>query len=49
LGFFAGRPGARLFRRHLATQANAPGAGVETLRAAVEHVRRAGARLQDAA
>ena len=49
LGLFAGRPGARLFRRHLATEATQAGAGLETLRAAVAHVRRAGARLQAAA
>jgi tRNA-dihydrouridine synthase A len=49
LGLFAGRPGARLFRRHLATEANKATAGLETLRTAVHHVRRAGARLQAAA
>jgi tRNA-dihydrouridine synthase A len=41
LGLFAGRPGARAFRRHLATEAGKPGAGVEVLRAAVAHVARA--------
>jgi tRNA-dihydrouridine synthase A len=46
---FAGRPGARLFRRHLATEAGKPGAGLETLREAVEHVRRTTAQLQAAA
>ena len=40
LGLFAGRPGARLFRRHLAEGAGEPGAGLEVLRAAVRHVRR---------
>jgi tRNA-dihydrouridine synthase A len=38
LGLFAGRPGARAYRRHLATEAVRPGAGLETLRAAVRHV-----------
>ncbi len=42
LGLFTGRPGARAYRRHLATEAVKPGAGLETLRAAVDHVRRAG-------
>ncbi|HEX8167740.1 MAG TPA: tRNA dihydrouridine(20/20a) synthase DusA [Beijerinckiaceae bacterium] len=41
LGLFAGRPGARAYRRHLATEAVKPGAGLATLRAAVDHVRRA--------
>jgi tRNA-dihydrouridine synthase A len=53
LGLFNGRPGARAFRRHLATEATRPGAGLETLRAAVAHVSRAAARspaaLEDAA
>ena len=40
LGLFAGRPGARAFRRHLATEAVKPGAGVDVLRAAVAHVER---------
>ena len=40
LGLFAGRPGARAFRRHLATEAVKPGAGVDVLRAAVAHVDR---------
>jgi tRNA-dihydrouridine synthase A len=43
LGLFAGRPGARAFRRHLAVEAPKPGAGLETLRAAVVHVTRADA------
>ncbi len=41
IGLFPGRPGARLFRRHLATEAVKPGAGVEVLFQAVYHVRRA--------
>jgi tRNA-dihydrouridine synthase A len=48
LGLFAGRPGARLFRRHLATEAIKPGAGLDTLRAAVGHVRRVTAQLEAA-
>ena len=36
-----GQPGARAFRRHLATEGVKPGAGIDTLRAAVAHVRRA--------
>jgi tRNA-dihydrouridine synthase A len=35
LGLFNGQPGARAFRRHLATEATKPGAGIEVLRAAV--------------
>ena len=31
LGLFRGVPGARAFRRHLATEAVKPGAGVEVL------------------
>lgn len=38
LGLFAGRPGARLFRRHLATEAGTASADLATLRAAVAHV-----------
>jgi len=49
LGFFAGRPGARAYRRHLATEAVKPGAGLETLRAAVDHVRRGAVQLAAAA
>jgi len=41
LGLFTGRPGARAFRRHLATEAVKVGAGVDVLRAAVDEVRRA--------
>eukprot|EP01036_Dinobryon_divergens_P049001 gene49001-65695_t len=33
LGLFQGRPGARLYRRHLATESVKPGAGVDVLRA----------------
>jgi tRNA-dihydrouridine synthase A len=49
LGLFAGQPGARAFRRHLATEAPKPGAGLETLRAAAAHVTRARAGLAEAA
>jgi tRNA-dihydrouridine synthase A len=35
LGLFAGRPGARLYRQKLATQATRPGAGIAVLRDAV--------------
>jgi tRNA-dihydrouridine synthase A len=41
LGLFPGRPGARLYRRHLSTEAVKSGAGLEVLREAVAHVRRA--------
>jgi tRNA-dihydrouridine synthase A len=40
LGLFAGRPGARAWRRHLATEAVKPGAGLDVVRAALAHVRR---------
>ena len=41
LGLFAGRPGARAFRRRLATEAVLPGAGVRVLLDAVAEVDRA--------
>jgi tRNA-dihydrouridine synthase A len=44
LGLFAGRPGARAFRRVLATEAVKPGAGIEVLREAVARVAPADAR-----
>jgi tRNA-dihydrouridine synthase A len=40
LGLFNGRPGARLFRRHLSEHATRTGAGVAVLRAALAHVSR---------
>ena len=40
LGLFAGRPGARLYRRTLATEALRPAAGLDVLRAAVRQVAR---------
>ncbi len=41
LGLFTGRPGARAFRRHLATEGVKPEAGLDVLRAAVDEVRKA--------
>ncbi|MBS7543803.1 tRNA dihydrouridine(20/20a) synthase DusA [Ancylobacter oerskovii] len=41
LGLFTGRPGARAYRRRLATDGVKPEAGIELLRAAVDEVRRA--------
>ncbi|WP_454814749.1 tRNA dihydrouridine(20/20a) synthase DusA [Labrys neptuniae] len=41
IGLFPGRPGARLYRRHLATEAVKPGAGLQVLFEAAAHVRRA--------
>jgi tRNA-dihydrouridine synthase A len=35
LGLFRGVPGARAFRRHLATEATKPAAGAATFRAAI--------------
>ncbi len=49
LGLFTGRPGARAFRRHLATEATKPGAGLQTLRDAITHVSRSGGPFEDAA
>lgn len=40
LGLFAGRPGARLWRRHLAEHAPRHGAGLDVVRDALAHVRR---------
>jgi tRNA-dihydrouridine synthase A len=40
VGLFPGRPGARAFRRHLATEGVKPGAGLEVLREALAHVSR---------
>ena len=40
LGLFAGRPGARLYRRALASDALRPAAGLDVLRAAVRHIAR---------
>jgi tRNA-dihydrouridine synthase A len=42
LGLFAGRPGARAYRRHLATFAPRRGAGLEVLREAVREVETTG-------
>jgi tRNA-dihydrouridine synthase A len=49
LGLFPGQPGARLFRRHLSTEALKPGAGLAELDAAVEIVREAIARRDERA
>jgi tRNA-dihydrouridine synthase A len=38
LGLFNGRPGARLFRRHLSENATKPGANAETLRTALSYL-----------
>ena len=38
LGLFHGVPGARAFRRHIATEAVKPGAGIAVLRDALGHV-----------
>ena len=40
LGLFPGLPGARLWRRHLATEAPKPGAGLTVVRDALAHVAR---------
>ena len=40
LGLFAGMPGARLWRRHLAMEAVRRGAGLQVVRDAAAHVRR---------
>jgi len=45
LGLYQGRPGARLFRRHLSEHATTPEAGPEVLREAVDIVRRQADRL----
>lgn len=39
LGLFGGKRGSRLYRRHLATESVKPGAGLEVLRTAIDHVR----------
>ena len=49
LGLFRGVPGARAFRRHLATEAVEPGAGVPTFRAALAQVADADVRTAHAA
>ena len=49
LGLFAGRPGARAYRRHLATEGTKAGAGLDTLRDAVAHVSRLTGDLDAAA
>ena len=49
LGLFNGRPGARAWRRHLATAGTRPGAGLDTLREAAALVSREGPPLDRAA
>jgi tRNA-dihydrouridine synthase A len=49
LGLFAGRPGARAFRRRLACESVRPGAGVEVLLGAMDEVRRASEHMAVAA
>jgi tRNA-dihydrouridine synthase A len=39
LGLFTGMPGARLWRRHLATEATKRGAGIDIVRDALSHLR----------
>lgn len=48
LGLFAGRPGARLWRRHLATEAVKRGAGLDVLQGALAHLTREAARIEAA-
>lgn len=48
LGLFGGRPGARAYRRTLATEALVPGAGLEVVRRAVACVRRSEPRADAA-
>jgi tRNA-dihydrouridine synthase A len=38
LGLFNGKPGARLFRRHLSENATRTGANIQTLRDALAHL-----------
>ncbi|MDB5569016.1 MAG: TIM-barrel protein yjbN family [Hyphomicrobiales bacterium] len=49
LGLFAGWPGARLWRRHLAMESVKRGAGLSVLREALAHVRRPAGEDADAA
>ncbi len=49
LGLFAGLPGARLWRRTIATKAPVRGAGVEVIREAMTHVMRTSADLYGSA
>ena len=49
LGLFPGRTGARLWRRHLATEAPKPGAGLGIVREAHAHLGRAEVRSSDKA
>jgi tRNA-dihydrouridine synthase A len=49
LGLMHGRPNARTFRRHLASEAIRPGAGIEVLRAALALVPEANSEARNAA
>ncbi|MGC1303918.1 MAG: tRNA dihydrouridine(20/20a) synthase DusA [Caulobacteraceae bacterium] len=49
LGLFAGRPGARAWRRTLTTGAVKPGAGLEVLDLALDEITRAAERIEAAA
>ena len=49
LGLFPGRPGARLWRRHLATEAPKAGAGLSVVQEALAHVGREERRLSSRA
>jgi tRNA-dihydrouridine synthase A len=49
LGLFRGQPGARAFRRHLATEAVKPGAGAAVLREALGLVLDSGGELAQTA
>ena len=49
LGLFAGRDGARAWRRHLATEAVKPGAGIAVVRAALDKVAGGSDAVQHAA
>ncbi len=49
LGLFAGRDGARAWRRHLATEAVKPGAGLDVVRAAMAMVSRGREPIEHAA
>ncbi len=49
LGLFVGRPGARAWRRHLATQGSRPGAGLDVVKEALAKVDLTQARVEQAA
>jgi len=45
LGLFAGRPGARAYRRYISENATKPGAGLDVLEAAIDQVKEAQAHI----